>query len=298
MIIDQNDDLHGFERRGFNEAGLHCPVFVSDTGQAPILLLHELPALTPEVAHLGRVLVAAGFRVYMPSLLGRPGQVPTAMDKANSGAQVCIRSEFNALGRGDHTRPIVAGLRRLAAQASDEANGASVGVLGLCLTGGFALAVALEAPVAAAVAAEPSLPLLAPNNVDLSPADQTALASRLRAGEVRAMVLRFQGDDLSPCGKLRRYGEGLGETLVSRCLDDEAADPRRTGKPRHHCVLTNHLVEAPGEQTLAVRDEVVAFFDWRLRNGPAPVATHGLPDCLATGCARRLGNGPRPRAPA
>ncbi|MBI1199756.1 MAG: dienelactone hydrolase [Phenylobacterium sp.] len=288
-------NLSGYERRAFKAAGLSCPLFVSRAGREPVIVLHELPSITPQVAHLAEVLGRAGFRIYMPSFLGRPGAVPNLLDQAASLAQACVRSEILALKKGDHTRRAVAGLRVMAAQASAEAGGAKVGVLGLCLTGGFALATALEPTVAAAVASEPSLPLKSPADIDLSPADQATLKARIREGDLRAILLRFQDDAISPCERLRRYGDVLEGGVASRCLPKSAANPAYRGRVRYHCVLTNELIEEAGSDTVAVRNEVISFFDWRLRGGPAPAPTHDLPDCLLHGCVRRLPGGPKAR---
>lgn len=296
MVIDQPASLAAYERRRFEATGLSCEVFISASGREPVILLHELPSITPQVAYLGQVLNDAGFRVYMPSLLGRPGAVPNAFDEAASLSMACVRGSILALQKGDHTRGVVAGLRALAQQAQTE-TGCSVGIVGLCLTGGFALATAVDAGVAAAVACEPSLPFNAPGDIDLSPDDQATLADRVRQGGLLAMLLRFQGDELSPCARLRRYGDILSESLVSRCVPDSAADPDYGGQTRHHSVVTNHLVEGPGSLTQAVRDEMVAFLGWRLRGGPAPAPTAGVPDCLTLGCRRALPAGPVARDP-
>jgi dienelactone hydrolase len=298
MVIDEPADLSGYQKRRFAAAGLSCELFVSRGGREPVLLLHELPAITPQVAHLAGVIAGAGYRVYMPSLLGRPGAVPNLLDQAASALQACVRRDILALQKGDHTRGAVAGLRVIAETASQECGGAKVGVIGLCLTGGFALATAVNGVVAGAVAAEPSLPLKSPGDIDLSPTDQAALAQRVARGQLRAMLLRFQGDTISPCARVRRYGEALGDGLTSRCLPDSAADPAYKGSVRRHCVLTNELVEGPGSPTQAVRDELLAFLSWRLRDGPVPAPAAGVPHCLATGCAAARAGGPQGRGAA
>ena len=92
MMISAPDDMCDFSARPIDGAGWQA-LFVSNVGHEPIILIHELPAITPEVVHLARVFVAEGFKVYLPSLMGRPGQVPTAAEAAGAFASACVRGE-------------------------------------------------------------------------------------------------------------------------------------------------------------------------------------------------------------
>lgn len=286
MVIDEDDDLSGFETRALGAEGMRFDYLESVTGVEPVILMHELPSITPQVMYFARVIAAAGFRVYLPSFLGRPGRVPNLGDQAMSAGAACVRSEFAALARGDKTRKAVRWVRALAREAAGGRPG-TVGVIGLCLTGGFALAAAVDPVVGAAMACEPSLPLKQEAGIDLSPADQAALRARLEAEAVGALVYRFEGDTLSPCARLRRYGQVLGPGLRSRCLPDSAADPAYRSGYDHHSVMTNHLVEGPDSLTRAARDELVAVLVWRLRGGPRPESWAAATDCLRSGCAVR-----------
>lgn len=296
MIIDQDDDLDGFSRRpragpGWGE------ILVSVNDGKPVILLHEIPSITPEVMYLARVIAASGFRVYLPSFMGRPGRNPGIWDQTGALWKLCVNEAIGGLRRGEHTRPAAVGLRALAREISDDHGGAGVGIVGLCMTGGFALATATEPVIRASVACEPSLPISLPltaqDGIDISPDDQKILAARMASGDLAAMLYRFQGDKISPCKRLGRCGELFGAGFASRCLPDAAADPARKGFPPHHCVVTNHLVEAQGSLTLAARDEILAFLKWRLCDGPAPAVQSALRDCLRSGCARGDRLGPR-----
>jgi dienelactone hydrolase len=292
MVIDEDDDLSGFQRKALEFDGLGFDYFVSETGVEPVVLLHELPSVTPQVLHFARVIVRAGFKVYVPSFLGRPGKVPSALDQAWSATQACVRAEFGALVTKEETRRAVGWVKALARSAAD-GKPSSVGVIGLCLTGGFALAAAVDLTVGAAIACEPSLPLRKDDRIDMSPSDQLAVSDRLARGELGAMVYRFQGDVLSPCPRLRRYGETLGVTLKSRCIPDESADPAYRSRYDRHSVMTNHLVEGPESFTEDARDELIAVLEWKLRGGPKPASWELASDCLRSGCARGSVGGPQ-----
>ena len=71
---------------------------------------------------------------------------------------ICIRREFNVWA-ADKSSPIVDWLRALARKAHAECGGKGVGAVGMCFTGGFALAMMTEPAVVAPVLSQPSLPL-------------------------------------------------------------------------------------------------------------------------------------------
>ena len=284
------DDMSGFARIALGWPDKAPDVWVSETGNAPVILVHELPSITPEVMHLARVLAAAGFRVHLPDFFGEPGVRPTGKQQTLNMAAACVRSDILAALPFETTRGAVNWLRKLA----DHVGGTNkpVGVIGLCLTGGFAIAAATQKSVAAAVACEPSLPFFLGDKVDLSKEDQARIADRMAAGDLSAMIFRFQGDSVSPCARVKRYGAVSPMGLGSRCLPDEAADPDSPSKIKHHSVMTSHLVEGPGSLTLQARDEMIAFLRWRIDGGVQPLFESGLRDCLKQGCARKQGSGP------
>jgi dienelactone hydrolase len=158
MALDL-DPLTDFDRWLLAAEGFDHPIYRSRTEGPPVILLHEAPNLTPEVADLARRIAASGFRVHMPSLVGAPGK-PAPNPGLGALWDICIRREFKALAGGS-TRPVVGWIRALVRKIAAEAEGAPVGIIGLCFSGGFALGAATEPAVAAAVASEPALPLLA-----------------------------------------------------------------------------------------------------------------------------------------
>lgn len=121
-------------------------VFRGGSGPA-VLVLHEIPGLHAGVIDFARRLIAAGYTVYLPSLYGRPGAPANGRESLRSIVQICVAREFTKLA--NRTSPIVGWLRALAASAYRECGGPGVGVVGMCFTGGFALATALEPSVVA-----------------------------------------------------------------------------------------------------------------------------------------------------
>jgi len=95
----------------------------------------------------------AGYTVYLPSLFGRPGEAATTGAIVRSVLRVCVTREFILLA--DRTSPVASWLRALAAKAHAECGGPGAGAVGMCLTGGFALAMAVEPDVLAPVISQP-----------------------------------------------------------------------------------------------------------------------------------------------
>ena len=140
----------GFEQQ--SPIGDAIPVFVAGQGRG-VVLLHEGPGLTRECVELGRRL-SGEFRVYMPLLFGKPCQPP----RLGTLVRACISREINCLACGTSS-PIANKLRALCQVAHKECGGPGVGVIGMCLTGGFTLTLMLEPSVIAPVLSQPSLPL-------------------------------------------------------------------------------------------------------------------------------------------
>lgn len=275
------EGLEGWTRSDHEHDGLTRPVFSKGTGPW-IVLIHELPNLTPAVGRLGDALVAAGFAVAMPSLVGQPGGEPNWWTSTVGAWELCVSREFQEGVTSDGDPQAVHWIRSLARQL--DANG-PVGVLGLCFSGGFALAAASEPVVAAAVACEPSLPLGKRKSLGVSSTTVGAINARGDAAAMR--VYRFEGDDIAPCERMLGLGNAFTGDMEGRCLPDDSANPAYKRWPPHHSVVTNHLIDEPGQPTRAARDQIIAFFQWRLAGGPRPEGGHaGHRDCIRLGCKR------------
>ncbi|EEF25042.1 conserved hypothetical protein [Ricinus communis] len=85
--------------------------------------------------------------VFCPSLFGEPGKgVTKRYIDATTLRLACVRREF-AIWRGGRSSPVVDWLKALARKAHAECGGRGVGAVGMCFTGGFALAMMTEPSV-------------------------------------------------------------------------------------------------------------------------------------------------------
>jgi dienelactone hydrolase len=192
------DVLADWERSEFTAAGYTRDVFRRGSGPG-VVVVHEIPGITPAVAQFANDVVAAGFTVLMPSLVGTPGKAMSNGYVAQSMAKVCIAREFTHWALNE-TSPIIGWLRALARNLHQEVGGPGVGAVGMCFSGGFALAMMVDDIMVAPVLSQPSLPFAAGKaargaDLNLSPDDALVVARRAAEG-CQVLGLRFTEDKL------------------------------------------------------------------------------------------------------
>ncbi len=260
-----DDPLTDFTRRTIEVEGEARTVYVAGEGPA-VIVMAEMPGISPDVARFARWVRAAGLTVYLPSLFGRDGAYPEAAAGLAVVKRACVSAEFRALEAG-RSSPITAWLRGLARIAHGECGGPGVGAVGMCLTGNFALAMMLGAPVIAPVLAQPSLPvpLTARHRAGLhaSPAELAAAHEQIDHHGARILALRFAGDPLCPAARFERLRHEFADAVETIEIADRFANPKGPLPP--HSVLTNHLIDEQGQPTRAALDRTLAFLGEQLR---------------------------------
>ena len=266
-----NDPLDDFRARTFAHDGEERRVWVAGGGPA-VIVMAEMPGISPDVARFGRWVRDAGFTVFMPSLFGRDGAWPEAAAGLSVLRRACVSAEFRALG-GGRSSPVTRWLRALAREAWGECGGPGVGAIGMCFTGNFALTMMLEPAVIAPVLCQPALPLDRPAGLEISDDELAEVRVRLEREDLRVRAYRFDADRYCTAERFAAYTAALGPRFEGRVVPATAAHP--TPPPFFaevigcaHSVVTAHLVDAVGEPTVAARDEILTFLATRLRRGP------------------------------
>lgn len=258
----ERDPLDDFTAREIALEGKTKRVFVSGSGPA-VIVMAEMPGISPEVARFARWVREAGFTVYMPVLFGDPGAPVTSKLKAiGTIFKGCISREFHAF-RANSSGPIALWLRALARLAFAEAGGKGVGAIGMCFTGNFALSMMLEPAMLAPVLSQPSLPIGNAAGLHIAPDELAAVKKRMDEEDLTVLAYRFAGDSLCKAARFAAYEAALGDRFVPRVLDDKDAAPGALMK-NPHSVVTQHLIDRAGEPTRKAVDEILAFFDRRL----------------------------------
>ena len=250
--------LDSFESTTFTAEGKTRTVYRKGTGPA-VIVIAEIPGVTPKVLEFADRVAAIGCTAVVPHLFGVPGERKGIL---RSIVPACVSREFANWAVGT-TSPVTTWLRALAAEEHERCGGPGVGVVGMCFTGGFALAMAVDDRVLAPVLSQPSLPfpLSARHkaSIDCSPADLAVVKRRGAAEGLEVLGLRFEGDKLSPGERFDFLRRELGEAFVAVELPDASA----AAQPPHS-VLTEHLVDEPGEPTRQALDQVLDLFKRKL----------------------------------
>ena len=215
MTDEQSAVLDGWEAGEFSAADMTFPTYRRGSGPG-VIVVHEIPGITPLVAQFANEVVEAGFTVVMPSLVGTPGKEASVGYGLSSMAKVCIAREFTTFAT-NQTSPIISWLRALARNLHDEVGGPGVGAVGMCFSGGFALGMMVDDIMLAPVLAQPSLPFSIGKargaDLNLSPDDAVAVAERASQG-CQVLGLRF-ADDSFVGERFSTLHDLLGDSFIS-----------------------------------------------------------------------------------
>ena len=241
------DILEGWVLDEFSAADMTYPTYRRGDGPG-VIIIHEIPGITPLVAKFANEVVARGFTVVMPSLTGTPGKAPAMPYITAELAKVCIAKEFTTFAL-NQTSPIIAWLRALARNLYEEVGGPGVGAVGMCFSGGFALGMMVDDIMLAPVLSQPSLPLPVGKkrgaDLNLSPDDAAAVAERASEG-CQVLGLRFTRD-ASVGDRFSTLQGLLGDSFIAIELP--------SAKKSDHSVLTEHRDDESVERVLDFLEE-------------------------------------------
>jgi dienelactone hydrolase len=220
---------------------------------APVVIIQELPGIGPETLRLADEFVDRGFAVVLPHLFG-------PLEKTSIGGNLlrvfCMRREFH-LFESNRTSPIVDWLKALCRDIKAQGQCKGVGVIGMCLTGNFAISLMGDDSVLAAVSSQPSMPLVKASQLHMSAADITAIRQRIDA-TAPIHAYRFDGDPMCNAAKFRAIDEAFNDKGVTRVAT-------HTLPGKGHSVLTLDFVDQQGHPTRAALDEILAYFAAQLQ---------------------------------
>ena len=240
--------LDGYDRTTFTALGTTRDVFRTGSGPA-VIVISEMPGITPNVAEFGRIVAGIGCTAVLPHLFGTVGRPISAGYTLTSIGPACVSREFSTWAT-NRTSPVVNWLRELAASEHERCGGPGVGAVGMCFTGGFALAMATDERLLAPVLSQPSLPFAVSKkhkrSIDCSPDDLAVVKRRCEAEGLEVLGLRYARDPMAPAERFEFLREQLGDAFVAVELEG-----------KDHSVLTEHL-DVPS------RDKVLDLFRRKL----------------------------------
>jgi dienelactone hydrolase len=254
----------GFSPQTFEFEGAARCVYRAGVGPA-VIVMAEIPGITPAVLSFAQRVVDAGYTVFMPLLFGEPMRAPERGYAVRTILKACINREFRVLAANESS-PIVDWLRALARYAHAECGGRGVGAIGMCFTGNFALAMMLNAPVLAPVLSQPSLPFAVTKSrrdgLHASAEELRAAHEKIDNHGARILALRFIQDPMCPGERFERLRKEFGSAFEAIEIDAKYANP--LGPKPAHSVLTNHLIDEAGQPTREALDRTLAFLKEQL----------------------------------
>ncbi len=265
-------DLASFARERFEHEGVAHDVYRKGRGPA-VLVCTEMPGISPQVLGFADHVVAFGCCAVLPDLFGTAGRdplrgppLPRLAHGAGTVVRACISREFTIFATGKSS-PVVEYLRALGVREHARCGGPGIGVVGMCFTGGFALAMATDPHVLVPVLSQPSLPIALNGtrrrSIDCSDEQLDVVAQRCARKELQVVGLRFKGDPFVPAERFELLRERLKDGFVAVELEQAEGHPAGPLSKRHS-VLTADLIDEPGEPTRAALDRVLQLLRTKL----------------------------------
>jgi len=254
--------LNDFEMQQHTFEDSSKTVFKSGEGPA-VIVMSEMPGIYDDVVRFARFVRDAGFTVYLPHMFGEAGREPTTLYTLSTMARTCISREFSAFA-ANRSSPVIDWLRALARHAHGECGGKGVGAIGMCFTGNFAFNLMLEPAVLAPVLSQPSLPIGKAGGIHIAPEELRCIKARLEAEDLTVLAYRFEGDNFCKDQRFEEYSAALGDRFIGKVLPDNTAKAGTGMAP--HSVVTRHLVDEAGQPTRQAVDEILNFYQLRLKD--------------------------------
>jgi dienelactone hydrolase len=221
---------------------------VYSKGEGPVVvIIQELPGIGPETLKLADSLVDKGFTVVLPHLFGPLGKISFL---GNTARVLCMRKEFRIFEQGKAS-PIVDWLRALCRELTVKHEVEGVAVIGMCLTGNFAISLMADEAVLAGVASQPSLPINDHADLHMSAQDIQQIRARLDNQEPM-MAFRFAEDTYCRAPKFEQLDKAFN--------DDRQRINLQTIPGKGHSVLTLDFVDEFGHPTKQAFEQIVAYF--------------------------------------
>jgi len=254
--------LADFTNDPFTFEGTTRDVYRRGEGPA-VVVMAEMPGITPKVVEFAERVVDIGCTAVLPHLFGTPDKpglnekgkpdIPYVLQSMLGG---CISRDFATFALRK-TSPAIEWLRALGRREHQRCGGPGIGAIGMCFTGGFALAMATDPALLAPVLSQPSLPFgigrARRSSIDCSDEDLAVVKGRCAAEGLQVLGMRFTGDPLVPAERFEFLRRELGDSFISVEIEGKG-----------HSVVTEHLVDMEGHPTYAALGQVLDLFRRKL----------------------------------
>lgn len=250
--------MSGQAMDGFSKDSFAAPVAGRETrydvyrigAGPPVIIMQEMPGIGSSAIAMCRRLADAGFEVWAPHWFGPLGRTTAS----NALRVLCMRREFQLFAK-NKSSAIVDWMRALCRHVAEVRNTKRVGVIGMCLTGNFAMTLIAEESVWAAVASQPSLPGRSQGALHMS-SDEVAAARAALDAKGSMHAYRFSGDPICTGKKF--------EAIDAAFNDDGVRVVLNVIEGPGHSVFTRQFDPTPGSGTAAAHAQLVGYLRERL----------------------------------
>ncbi|MBV8211763.1 MAG: hypothetical protein JOZ08_00900 [Verrucomicrobia bacterium] len=228
---------------------------VAKAESRPVLLLHEYDHLTTVCLEFAKRLSRAGFRVYVPLLFGKADGVGGTGTMIANTWELETSGEWYTLFAEHKKQPITTWLCDLAKRISEKHGGRRIAVIGMCLTGVMPIAMMGEdAPILAAVVAQPSIPLFAftpegERSLGISEDEINNAVKRSKSEHIRIFGTRYEDDTIGKRARFEHictlFGENFENHTIRAC--DYLHNPKWGLKSNAHATLTLCYLPSPDD---------------------------------------------------
>ena len=227
-------------------------VYSLGEGAKIVVIIQELPGIGQETLALADKFVERGYKVYMPHLFGPIGKTASS---GNLVRVMCMVREFKIFAKNESS-PVVDYLSALCSKLKSEHQVRGVAVIGMCLTGNFAISLMANEDVLAGFASQPSLAVM--NQVSLHMSQSEIAKVKHNLDKVGAMHCgRFEKDQLCTAKKFQLLDKTFNEEGRKRMIFHEIPG-------KGHSILTLDFVDEEGHPTRKTLETVFEYFDTQL----------------------------------
>ena len=269
------------------------PIYYQGEPENPgVIILHELPGMTPEFINFAEGIRAEGYSVYLPLLFGKP--YTPGLDRVFNlfRGTFCLLKEFNSFAIGKDSS-ISVWLKALSQKVNQTHGRRGIGVIGMCFTGGFVLSVMVDESVLAPVISQPALPVYFFRFWQEEQAKRDLAVSRTTINNAKkrnipVLGLKFSEDCFSPEERFETFKQEFAPAIDLKQENPETytftqglfhhyvitkkqiEQAQQDGFPHkgNHSVLTVHyvdqIIDGKKHPTQEARDWVVTFLNKQL----------------------------------
>ncbi|MFC4633086.1 dienelactone hydrolase family protein [Dokdonia ponticola] len=226
-------------------------VYTQGNGSKVLILIQELPGIGQETLALADRFVNEGYTVVLPHLFGKIGKTAVVV---NTFKVFCMRRQFRLFAKNESS-PIVDFLSDLCTATKNKYQVDGVAVIGMCLTGNFAISLMANKAVLAGFASQPSLPLARQKHIHMSPEEIMAVKNRLdQVGPMHCA--RIQGDKICTAKRFDAYQKAFNSDKERIILHELPG--------KGHSILTLDFVDKDGHPTKEAFENVLTYFNGQL----------------------------------